>query len=378
MAMASPKRYLKPIDVFFLGVATVMVVGVLLPAISTPRPPQRNASCKNNLRQLGLAAQTFHSHKNHLPGYVRSYGAWRPDQHSPAGQTPEAVLASTHAHEKVGTWVVALLPYLDEQPLYERWSLNKFPIAFGTEGPLTEGRAGVGFNSITAPTLSLMQCPAATDRTTVAGANHYACNAGMYASLLSPQFERSMSAANGVFNNQFPGLLPNGDAVHLGPEISLGDFTDGVSHTLLFTENVQALPWHRAGFIDAEDLILRDGQEPASYQPTSRYAQGIVWHRESDDPASGLPPVQPTHRINSTLGGRPLEELQMTQANAHDLARPSSLHPGGVNITLADGSVRFLSETVDYRVYQSLLAPDDAQSDAPLDGFEPLESRRGW
>ncbi|QDV46785.1 hypothetical protein Enr13x_66940 [Stieleria neptunia] len=376
--MASSKRHLKPIDIIFLVVATVMVVGVLLPAISTPRRPHWSATCKNNLKQFGLAAQVFHSARGRLPGYVQHYGAWRPGQDSAATDSHAAEFASTHAHEKVGTWVVALLPYLDEQPLYERWSLNKFPIAFGTEGPLTEGRAGVGFNSITAATLSLMQCPAATDPTTVAGANHYACNAGMYASLLSPQFERSMSAANGVFNNQFPGLLPNGDAAPRGPEISLDDFADGVSHTLLFTENLQALPWHRAGFIDAEDLILQEGHEHVSYEPTSRYAQGIVWHRESDDPASGLPPVRPIHRINSTLGGRALDELQMTKANAHDLARPSSLHPGGVNITLADGSVRFLSETVDYRVYQSLLAPDDAQSDAPLDGFEPPESRLGW
>ena len=46
------------------------------------------------------------------------------------------------------------------------------------------------------------------------------------------------------------------------------------------------------------------------------------------------------------------------------------MHPGGVNIALADGAIRFLSDSIDYRVYQSLLAPNDAQGDAPRDEFK--------
>ena len=368
--MARSKRRLRAIEVIFLGGATAMVVFLLLPAIDAVRSPHRNVHCLNNLKQLGLAAQTFHSHRNRLPGYVQSYGAWRPGQHSRAGNTPEADQMSALAHEKVGTWVVSLLPYLDQQALYERWAFNQYPIALDSEGPSTEGRAGVGFNPTAAPAISVMQCPAATGRQSVAGANHYVCNAGMHTPLTSTRFEHSMSAANGVFNNQHPGLLPDGETVHLGPTVSFGDFTDGLSATLLFSENLQALPWHRAGLIDAKDLVLQEGQEHVFYEPTSRYAQGMVWHREADDREIGLPRVKQVHRINSTLGGRPLDQLEMTKTNAADLARPSSLHPGGVNIALADGAVRFLSETVDYRVYQALLAPDDAQSDAPLNGLE--------
>ena len=115
--MARSKRRLRAIEVIFLGGATAMVVFLLLPAIDALRSPHRNVHCLNNLKQLGLAAQTFHSHRNRLPGYVQSYGAWRPGQHSPAGNTPEADQMSAHTHEKVGTWVVSLLPYLDQQAL---------------------------------------------------------------------------------------------------------------------------------------------------------------------------------------------------------------------------------------------------------------------
>ncbi len=59
----------------------------------------------------------------------------------------------------------------------------------------------------------------------------------------------------------------------------------------------------------------------------------------------------------------------MTPENARDLARPSSLHPEGVYIALADGSVRFLRETVDYQVYQSLLAPNDSASGLLIGGL---------
>ncbi|QEG02099.1 hypothetical protein Mal15_61820 [Stieleria maiorica] len=368
--MARSKRRLRAIEVIFLGAATAMLVFLLLPAIDAVRRPHRNVHCLNNLKQLGLAAQNFHSQRGRLPGYVRWYGDWRPGPLSPSADPLDVELSSTRAHQKVGTWVVAMLPYLDQQPLYDRWSINKFPIAFAAQGPLTEGRAGIGFNQSIAASIDVLQCPEAAGRTAIPGVNNYACNAGMHAPMMSPHFERSMSAANGVFNNQFPGRDPNGDTVPLGPEIRFDDIADGLSNTLLFTENLQAMPWHRAGFIDAEDLVLREGQEHVSYEPTCRYTQGVVWHRESDDPSSGLPAINPIHRINSTIAGRPIEALEMTKANAHDLARPSSLHPGGVNIALADGSLRFLSETVDYRVYQSLLAPDDARSDAPLDGFE--------
>ncbi|WP_182866391.1 DUF1559 family PulG-like putative transporter [Stieleria mannarensis] len=368
--MARSKRGLKAIDVIFLGVATVMLVGLLLPAISKTRRHAPTVVCKNNLKQLGLAAQVFDSARGRLPGYVQGHGVWRPGPISSTSKTSDAAFVGTHPHEKVGSWVVSLLPYLDQQALYERWSLNKYPIAFAARGPLTDGRAGIGFNQSIAASISILQCPEAAGRPAIPGENSYACNAGMHAPLMSPQFIRSMAVANGVFNNRYPGRDPNGDTVPLGPDVRFDDIADGLSNTLLFTENLQAMPWHRAGFIDAKDLVLREGQERVSYEPTCRYTQGIVWHRESDDPSSGLPAINPIHRINSTIAGRPIEALELTQANAHDLARPSSLHPGGVNIVLADGSLRFLSETVDYRVYQSLLAPNDAHSDAPLEGLE--------
>ena len=70
--------------------------------------------------------------------------------------------------------------------------------------------------------------------------------------------------------------------------------------------------------------------------------------------------MKPVHRINGVASGQDLHSLTMTPANAPDVARPSSNHGDHVYITLADGSVRALSSSVDYRVYQRLMCPDDS------------------
>jgi prepilin-type processing-associated H-X9-DG protein len=49
--------------------------------------------------------------------------------------------------------------------------------------------------------------------------------------------------------------------------------------------------------------------------------------------------------------------------------RPSSRHPGGVIMAFADGSARFVSEDIQYHVYQSLMTPSNKNSDMPQRGF---------
>ena len=46
-------------------------------------------------------------------------------------------------------------------------------------------------------------------------------------------------------------------------------------HTILITENLQAMPWHRAGFIDASDLAVENAEAKIRYPETSRYSTGL-------------------------------------------------------------------------------------------------------
>ncbi|MEM6779736.1 MAG: DUF1559 domain-containing protein, partial [Planctomycetota bacterium] len=92
---------------------------------------------------------------------------------------------------------------------------------------------------------------------------------------------------------------------------------------------------------------------------------GLVWHWEDEDDESPAPDVNPLHRIN---GGDALTTT-MTARNASSLARLSSAHAEGVYAATADGGTRFLTESLDYRVYQALLTPNGAKSNVPDPGY---------
>jgi prepilin-type processing-associated H-X9-DG protein len=79
---------------------------------------------------------------------------------------------------------------------------------------------------------------------------------------------------------------------------------------------------------------------------------------------TGCGPVSTLHRINGDAKSRALSPGDLPSA-----ARPSSAHARGVNMGFADGSSRFISETIDYRVYQALMTPNGAKSDVPMPSF---------
>jgi prepilin-type processing-associated H-X9-DG protein len=191
---------------------------------------------------------------------------------------------------------------------------------------------------------------------------------------------------------------PNtGTGIHSGeaPNIGLDDFTDGKSCTILFSEDIQALPWHRAGLIHRADLIIkRPHQKDIEFNRTmpqalaAQYTQGMVWHYEDTEAANpklthqwnklgGTTPIRPTdvvpiHRINgcSDQNRRSLFNLRIIDlASAADLARPSSAHATGVNAAFADGSTRFINENINYRVYQALMIPCGKTSSVPYPGY---------
>lgn len=370
------------VELFVVIVVIGILLGLLLPELERSHGVPRRIQCMSQLKQLGLAAIQYENAKGELPGFVMDFGTWHAGENPVDPSDLDADTGSMMSHRKIGTWAVALLPYLDGQPTYEHWTHDRYPIVLGgsENNPLSSGAGGRGFLSFAAPNLYIMQCPADPMDDGSHGRNSYICNAGMYsrgptgegswaivrddATTTTIDFARSMSLANGVFNNQFAGLGDDNQPAALGPRVTLNDFTDGMGMTMLFSESLQAMPWHRAGFIDATDLVLTDNAE-VRFVESSRYTQGMVWHYEDAELSDGAAPVKPVHRINGTTGGVDLFSLQMNEQNAAALARPSSAHVEGVNVAMADGGTRFIYDSIDYRVYQALLTPCGKQSDIP-------------
>ena len=109
-----------------------ILIALLLPAVQAAREAARRTQCVNNLKQIGLGIQNFHDIRQETcPAYISS---------TITGTSPNAIATgkpSGHA-----TWAVLLLPYMEQNNLYEQWNLvltagNQKPPATGQPTPDT-------------------------------------------------------------------------------------------------------------------------------------------------------------------------------------------------------------------------------------------------
>ena len=316
-----------------------ILVGLLLPAIGVAREAMRRASCQNNLKNLGVAVQNFHSQKKRLPSYTTNYGLFPGALADPS----EPGRGVVDAHLKLGGYGVPLLPYLDQQPVFDRWNIKKFPVILepaylATTPNQNQLLTGWGFNEISGASVPVFVCPSSTTRNGEHGLNSYVCNTGSVDTDVSlfpaggyvindptlanagAIFTKSEDLNNGAFQSGYLSINNPGsaNAATTSPfalpatDVSLDDFRDGQTQTALYGENVQALAWYRPGFLNGPDLhnsVLVANRDldglgtPAiaaigAYSSVniqqaymmSKFTSGMVWHLEDDVPAETTPP----------------------------------------------------------------------------------------
>ncbi len=391
-----------------------ILMGLLIPAVGAARETARRNECATRMKNLAMGSIQYAQSKGALPGYVQSFGLF------PGGDDPTEPGAQSITdcppHVKLGTWAVALLPYLEAQPTYEHWTEDRYPIyttLTGGEHEKTSGDAeGDDYHGLATPNLNVLQCGSNPVTDARSGRNSFIANTGFsgltydgtsgfavvgYSGTVSAgeAFERSQDRANGAFNSKYNvTAITAGNPTHNfeGPNVRLEDFKDGVGNTILFSENVQALAWHRAGLIDASVLALAAATDKGvgynaaltaagSAPETARYIHGLAWHYVD---AGSLTAID-TNRLGGTAGVLPGTVVQFFRINgggatvsdeiftkqitnvesARQLCRPSSAHVDGVNTAMADGGTRYILESIDYRVYQALLTPRGKSSDVP-------------
>lgn len=271
----------------------VTLVALLLPAVQSARASARRTQCLNNLKQWGLGIQLF----TDAEGGLLPYGNRRPDPIAPRV-----------------SYQPALWPFIEAQALYDQYD---FTLPFHhTRGP------GTGNEPVVMVQLPLYFCPDDRKGFWLPPADPHSRTRGNYV----------LNWSNGSFNHSDVEDDPylQGPFV-LKQQVSLQSITDGLSNTMLMSEVKQSL---EDGHFDFRGDILNDDVGCAQYMTVNTPNAGVdrqVCLRDRVNPAPCL------HTYNGSN---------------YESAR--SYHTGGVLVLFADGSVHFISDSIDLLTWRAM------------------------
>lgn len=322
-----------------------MLMALLMPAIQASREAGRRAVCMNNQRQLGLALMSYETGRGRFPGYL------------------ERISTDSSGNVVVGTWVTALLPFLDRNDLWGEFRAPTDPTTMAGE---RKNR------SIQLTVLTCPSDPAETDENGPPLA--YRANCGMFdehGALLGNRMPGLGNGSlppdarcNGVFHNHNIGKNDGS-----GPAVSVSldyiSMRDGTTNTLLLSEGSYEA-------YEAYDSSVDEYGYP-SWDPLGSGGRLLV--DTSDASSECLLDAGKTALLEKSLGFMWMlieEEDDFSKARMSGYAPGStdltstapkpgnaaSRHPGGVVVTFCGGNTRFVSEDISYLVYQHLMTPD--------------------
>ncbi|MCF0234085.1 MAG: DUF1559 domain-containing protein [Thermoguttaceae bacterium] len=298
-----------------------ILIGLLLPAVQAAREAARRMQCTNNLKQIGLAIQNYHDIYQKLP--PMRFG-------NPKG-------AATYAGANRTGIRVHLLPYIEQQPLYTEMMASPNG-AYDPVDPWTRTFDGYLCPSDGGPD----QSPNANPTQTGGIANYYFFIGDRpYRSYTGGTYTNG-SMSSGVFVNVFTSEW-----------ISLASITDGTSNTMGVSEGVR--PTSAGGFGDCVTKPGSTGWNPIDLTPlfskADRKYLSTCGTFQNYVVLRGYRAWDGCLLFSGVTAYTPPNSVCISDGTSHTgnqyILSPTSNHSGGVNVGMMDGSVRFVSDTVD-------------------------------
>ena len=283
-----------------------ILIALLLPAVQAAREAARRMSCSNNLKQIGLAVANYQTALTIYP--------------------PSRIIFVQPASGRrtVNGLHTLILPFIEGNALADLYDYN---LGFDH----ADNQEAVNMR------VSVFQCPSTPGDRVMPAYNRFATYQGLPAVLddhtcqaTDYMHPRVMWDSDG--NNFGIGALEDGGVGGTFRPVKPRDITDGLSNTVLMVES--------AG-------------HPTNYilnQPNDSPSADFNWYGEWADTVGTW--IYTYSSDGTTRNGPCVMNCNNSQA-------AYSFHPGGINVTLCDGSVRFLSETIEEITFMSLCTRDD-------------------
>jgi len=308
-----------------IGIMSILLA-LLLPAVQSARESARLSQCQNNLHQIGLALHSYHASENCFPTGITT-----------TRYRDGTIYAGFYSiHDRI-------LSHLDQSPIYNaiNFATGTWPIdTFLFAPPDVSIQLNAANSTVYGTGIGIFICPSDGGPFAETG-NNYRGNTGVGPSGVT--WAETPDSGNGVF-----------------PEIgtiSTSKIPDGLSHTVAFSERLRGSGrqppdperdmFKRMGIANTADQILTACRIAARPSNTPGFVNNGKWwfwtgrertlYNHAQVPNGSVP--------DCTYGG---------MAPMIDMATARSRHPSGVNVQMADGSGRVVSDSIDQQVWRAL------------------------
>jgi prepilin-type N-terminal cleavage/methylation domain-containing protein/prepilin-type processing-associated H-X9-DG protein len=357
-----------------------VLVALLLPAVQSARESARRTQCTNNLKQLGLAVQNYLTQMILLPAQTTE-------------NTSILTKGGTASVQWWTSWSASLLPHLEQQPLYNALNFNA-PMLEMT-APLSGANTTVGLTVVSTflcPSDSVYRSPSfafapgtATGYTGQFAVSNYAGNYG------GPPMFKSCSGTivpNKVLNNLVFNLITKAGETPptTGGPIRIQSIIDGTTTTALVSEHLLAnsnfqspntttvtpggttgkralfqIPFNvvldQASLTNAQAFVTACKGLPGTTIATFDGSFGAQWLMSTDYATANNAYTHFMTPNASSCVGTPDTSTFISNATWGGIGAAitaTSNHPGGVNVAFADGSVKFVKDSVNPQTWWAI------------------------
>ncbi len=320
-----------------------VLIALLLPAVQAAREAARRIQCTNNLKQMGLAVHNYHDRTNTVPA--------------------QCVYPSASA---IGggwsySWAIAILPGIEQQAMYNAYNFSLGATGFSDQNTVRYSQ----ISTYLCPSDSISQKPSDP-----IGTSNYAGNFGGPG--ITNIASGTVTPYTIVYQGSTTASAPYNSGLNSSGVVTFATITDGLSNTALFSEHLLGLfgnpvvtyPANAkraiftgpvAGAIGTDPTLFVNGCKSIAAGATSvrsaaagyNWTIGYPWYTTN----LSYNHVGSPNSLNCT---NPADTASGTWTSLLGSSPPTSNHPGGVNVAFADGSVKFIKDSISLQTWWAL------------------------